>query len=76
MSANIYGPARSRKFFTAHVGTAASLRREIFYLAYHLHWSYSEIVAMPSDERQSFVRLLAEEIERQNREMEEAAKKR
>jgi hypothetical protein len=43
-----------------------ALRQEIFFLAYHLHWSWSEIVDMASVERRVYVRLLSEQIEREN----------
>jgi hypothetical protein len=43
------------------------LRREVFYLGYHLHWSHTEIVGLEVAERRAFVGLLGEEIERQNR---------
>ena len=67
---------RARKFFAPHVGLPANLRGEIFYLAYHLHWPYHEILEMESNERRAYLNLLAEEITRQNREIEEAMKKR
>lgn len=41
------------------------LRQEVFYLAYHLHWSYTTIMDMDTSERQEFVRLLSEQIERE-----------
>ncbi len=43
------------------------LREEIFYLAYHLHWSWSEIMELPSGERRVYVRRLAEQIQTENR---------
>ncbi len=45
------------------------LRRELFFLAYHLHWSWSEIMSMPTDDRQAFASLLREQIERENAEI-------
>lgn len=46
--------------------SAEALRQEIFFLAYHLHWSHGEIIGMASPERRAFVKLLAEQIEREN----------
>src|SRR5262249_40599583 len=43
-----------------------SLRKEVFFLAYHLHWSWSEIMDLEIEERSAFVRLLIEQIEREN----------
>jgi hypothetical protein len=40
-----------------------SLRREAFFLAYHLHWSYPDVMDLPTDERRSFVRLLGDQLE-------------
>jgi hypothetical protein len=51
------------------------LQKEIFFLAYHLHWSWSEIMALATDERQSFVRLLIEQIERENAQIEAARRR-
>jgi hypothetical protein len=47
------------------------LRQEIFYLAYHLHWSRTEIVELEMTERREFIRLLADRIEADNRALEE-----
>lgn len=52
-------------FFSAGVDQE-ELRKEIFFLAYHLHWSWSELMALDSDERRAFVTLLVEQIEREN----------
>jgi hypothetical protein len=38
----------------------------VFYLAYHLHWSWSEIMNLDLVERQAFVRMLAERIDAEN----------
>ena len=38
----------------------------MFFLAYHLHWSWTELVNMDSDERRVYVQLLVEQIEREN----------
>ena len=43
------------------------MRQEIFYLAFHLHWQWSEIMALTVDERRAFVKMLADRIEKDNR---------
>lgn len=50
------------------------LDREIFYLGYHLHWSYNEIIDLPIPKRKTFIRQLTTEIERQNEELENSLK--
>ncbi len=42
------------------------MRQEVFYLAYHLHWSWSEIMNLDAHERRYFVGMLAERIESEN----------
>lgn len=49
------------------LGGEFRLREEIFYLAYHLHWSRTEIVELDIGERREFVRLLAERIDAENK---------
>jgi hypothetical protein len=44
----------------------------VFYLAYHLHWSYPDIMGLPTDERWAYVRLLAAQQEREREEVERA----
>jgi hypothetical protein len=44
----------------------ARLREEVFYLAYHLHWSRNDILDLSTAERRDFVRMLAERIEADN----------
>jgi hypothetical protein len=51
------------------------LRKEIFFLAYHLHWSWTELVNLDLDERRNYVRLLVEQIERENAQIEAARRK-
>lgn len=46
--------------------SADALRQEVFFLAYHLHWSHSEIMEMESTERRAFVALLGQQIDREN----------
>ena len=48
------------------------MRSEIFFLAYHLHWSWGELMDMEVAERQAYLRLLVEQIERENQRLEEA----
>ena len=50
----------------------AQLQREVFFLGYHLHWSYAELMDMAVGERHDFVRLLAEQIEQENARIEAA----
>jgi hypothetical protein len=38
----------------------------VFFLAYHLHWPWSEIMNLDIGERRAFVQLLIEQIEREN----------
>ncbi|HEX8573150.1 MAG TPA: DUF6760 family protein [Allosphingosinicella sp.] len=54
--------------------TPAALRQEVFFLAYHLHWSWSEIMDLDCSERRTFVKLLAEQIERENAQIKAARK--
>ena len=48
------------------------MRQEAFFLAYHLHWSWLEIMTMPTGERREYVRLLGEQIERENAQIKSA----
>lgn len=43
------------------------MRQEIFYLAYHLHWPHSEIMDLDLGERRTYVRMLGERIEMENK---------
>ena len=43
----------------------------MFYLAYHLHWSWESVMNLDVLERQAYVRLLAEQIQRENDEIEQ-----
>lgn len=61
-------------FFLAAVAGEPRLRQEIFYLGYHLHWPYGELMDMPINERREYVKLLAEQVERENKTMENAAR--
>jgi hypothetical protein len=46
------------------------MRQEVFYLAYHLHWPYSDIMGMELRERWSYVQMLSERIEAENQAVE------
>ena len=46
------------------------MREEVFYLAHHLHWPWSEIMDLIIGERRTYVRMLAEQIETENRTVE------
>jgi hypothetical protein len=41
------------------------LLREVFTLAYHLHWSPDDILALPVPERRRYLELLREQLERE-----------
>jgi hypothetical protein len=52
-------------FFWSELRTSRDLLlREVHFLAFHYHWSEREIMAMPRDQRRSYIGILAEEIER------------
>ena len=51
------------------------LRKEIFFLAYHLHWSWNELMNMDTRERRAYVELLVEQIERENAQIEAARRR-
>lgn len=46
--------------------TLDQLRQEVFFLGYHLHWSWSELMDMEAGERRAYVGLLVDQIEREN----------
>jgi hypothetical protein len=52
--------------------SADRLRSEVFFLGYHLHWSWSELMGMESDERREYVDLLMAQIQRENARIEAA----
>lgn len=62
------------KFFLAAVGPEQNLRQEVFILAYHLHWSYAEIMSLDFAERRAYLELLVERIERENRTVKQASR--
>lgn len=50
------------------------LRKEVFYLAYHLHWGHDEVMDMAIDDRWAYVLLLNEQTEMEREEIERAKK--
>ena len=62
---------RPQPFFSAGV-ELDDLRREVFFLAYHLHWSWSELMSLDTDERRGYLQLLVDQIERENAQIEAA----
>jgi hypothetical protein len=58
------------QFFYLGLGGRERLRQEIFYLAYHLHWSWREVMGLEVGERHLFVKLLAQRIEAENQALE------
>ena len=67
MRGHLRGRPGGLAFFRSRLGGAARLREEAFYLAYHLHWSRTEIMSLDISERLEFVRMLAERIEAENK---------
>ncbi|MBV9788462.1 MAG: hypothetical protein JOZ51_09840 [Chloroflexi bacterium] len=47
----------------------------MFFLAYHLHWSYNDLLMLDSAERRAYVDLLIEQIERENAQVEAARRR-
>jgi hypothetical protein len=46
----------------------------VFFLAYHLHWSWDDLMNLEIEERRAFVNLLVEQIERENAQIAAARK--
>ncbi|NNG15499.1 MAG: hypothetical protein HKM89_03385 [Gemmatimonadales bacterium] len=60
-------PFELQDFFFGELNTTQDmLYRQVHYLAYHYHWSESEILAMPRDKRLAYIGVLADEIEALN----------
>jgi hypothetical protein len=51
------------------------LRQQIFFLAYHLHWSWTELMDLDVEERLAYIKLLIEQIERENAQLDAARKR-
>jgi hypothetical protein len=62
------------QFFSIGVDREA-LRKEIFFLAYHLHWPHDQIMELSTEERKAYVRLLIEQIERENAALESSSRR-
>ena len=60
------------EFFSAGLDVELDCDREVFFLAYHLHWSWTELMDMECDERRAYAQLLVEQIERENARIEAA----
>ncbi|SET51496.1 hypothetical protein SAMN05216326_1329 [Nitrosomonas marina] len=57
-------PFELQDFFFGEVKTNIKLLyREVHYLAFHYHWSESEIMSMPRERRRRYIDVLADEIE-------------
>jgi hypothetical protein len=57
-------PFDIHRFFFGELRTDNTLLyQEVHYLAYHYHWSESEIMAMTRDKRHTYIDVLAEAIE-------------
>jgi hypothetical protein len=67
---DVPGDHGSVQFFRFELGGGSRLRQEIFYLAYHLHWPWSEIMNLDIGERRVYVQMLAQRIEDENRSFE------
>ncbi|MBV7337511.1 hypothetical protein KFU94_56645 [Chloroflexi bacterium TSY] len=63
------------QFFRHELGGGLRLRQEVFYLAYHLHWPWSEIMALDVSERWTYVQMLAQRIEAENQEFAEVSER-
>lgn len=60
-------PFELADFFFGELATGEDLlRREVHYLAYHYHWSETEILSLPRYKRRAYIEILASEIERLN----------
>ena len=44
----------------------------MFYVAYHLHWPPSETLSLATPERWAYIRLLTEQLEREQASIDEA----
>jgi len=74
MRPDIPDDARPVTFFSSGVG-ADDLRKEIFFLAYHLHWSWDTLMELDIEERRAYCRLLVEQIERENAQVQDARRR-
>ena len=51
------------------------MRQEVFFLAYHLHWGHGEVLDLPTDERWAYVRLLSEQLQKEQEAVERAKRR-
>ncbi len=51
------------------------MHQQVFYLAYHLHWGRDEVLSLATDERRTYLRLLQEQLEREQESVAEAQRK-
>jgi hypothetical protein len=66
-SRTFVAPFDIHRFFFGELRTdATALYQEVHYLAYHYHWSESEIMAMTRDKRHTYIDVLADAIEALN----------
>ena len=60
-------PFDPQSFFFGELNVNSDLLyREVHQLAFHYHWSESEIMEMPREKRSRYLALLADEIDRLN----------
>jgi hypothetical protein len=67
---------RHVRFFSEFVGQEHRLRKEVFFLAYHLHWGCADILDLATDDRWAFLRLLSYQLEREQEAIERARQRR
>ena len=48
------------------------MQREVFFLAYHLHWGHAEVMELTTDERWAYVRLLTAQLEQEQEAIEQS----
>lgn len=53
------------RFLPFGVSGEEALLQEVFLLAYKLHWSRQEILALPVPERRRYLKLLGEQLQRE-----------
>ncbi|MFG3257559.1 DUF6760 family protein [Streptomyces sp. NPDC048172] len=62
------------EFLGGFVGEEERLRGEVFFLAYHLHWSHDDILALPTEERWFYTRRLSEQLQEERAAIENSRK--
>lgn len=72
MRPRLPGDAGPVEFFTAFVGREEELQREVFFLAYHLHWSPDMTLGLETPERWAYVRLLVDQLENERSAIDDA----